>query len=197
MSITDYLMGFPRLYVTVQDYIATALHRDVKAGLSKAIPDENGIEVLDIGCGVGNYSNLFSRAAYTGLDWDDKYIQSAQARYGRDGVTFLAADATRISFPTGHFNYAFSVGLYHHLSDDAVIASLSEALRVAGSGQVIVYDAIYPLHGNLLGYLLRKLDRGKFVRTFKAYSQLLNDHFSVQEISAHRAELLDYIYYRL
>ncbi|MFC1664432.1 class I SAM-dependent methyltransferase [Pseudomonadota bacterium] len=197
MRIIDHLMGFPCLYAAVQNTIAAGLHRDVKTRLCNVIPDQKGVKILDIGCGLGDYSILFRQSVYTGLDWDERYIKRASAHYGRKGITFVVGDAAQISFPAGHFAYCFSVGLYHHMSDEAVVASLSEALRVAGPGKVTILDAIYPLRGNWPGYLLRKLDRGKFVRAFEAYSKLLNDHFSMQEISAHRAGVFDYIYYRL
>lgn len=197
MSIIDKLMGFPRLYAAVQNNIAGSMHQEVKASLSGELPDENGVDILDLGCGVGDYSVLFEHATYTGMDLDENYIRSAATNYGRAGVTFLAGDATGIPFPDGRFDYCFSVGLYHHLPDDAVVASLKEALRVAGSGRVIIIDAIYPPHGNSLGYILRRLDRGKFVRSFTAYEKLLRDHYTVHEISARRAGLLDYIFYRL
>jgi ubiquinone/menaquinone biosynthesis C-methylase UbiE len=197
MSITDKLMGFPRLYAAVQNSIAGSMHQEVKTSLSRELTDKNGVDILDLGCGVGDYSVLFKQATYTGMDLDENYIRSAESNYGRSGVTFLAGNATRIPFPAGRFDYCFSVGLYHHLPDDAVVASLNEALRVAGVGRVIIMDAIYPPHGNCLGYVLRRLDRGKFVRTFTAYDKLLRDNFPVQEISARRAGLLDYIYYRL
>lgn len=197
MGIIDKLMGFPRLYAAVQNSIAGSMHQEVKTSLSGALPDENGINILDLGCGVGDYSVLFKRATYTGMDLDENYIRSATTNYGRAGVTFLAGDATGIPFPDGSFDYCFSVGLYHHLPDDAVVTSLNEALRVAGSGRVIIIDAIYPSHGNGLGYILRRLDRGKFVRSFTAYEKLLRDHYTVHDISARRAGLLDYIFYRL
>ena len=190
-------MGVPRLYAAVQNTIAATAHQEVKATLSREISDEKGVEILDIGCGVGDYSVLYKHAKYTGLDNDHNYIRSSLSNYGRPNVNFIVADATRIPFPAGYFNYCFSVGLYHHLPDDAVVASLQEALRVAAPGKIIVIDAIFPISGNHLGYLLRRLDRGKFVRTFNAYETLLRKQFRVQEISAQRAGLLDYIYYRL
>ncbi|MBI1920704.1 MAG: class I SAM-dependent methyltransferase [Geobacter sp.] len=197
MGVINHLMGFPRLYAFVQNSIARSLHHQVKSSLCRDLPDKTGVDILDIGCGIGDYSVLFKQATYTGLDKDECYIHSATSKYGRPGVTFIAGDATKLSFSSGHFSYCFSVGLYHHLPDDAVVASLQEALRVAGPGRVIVMDAIFPPRGNFPGYLLRRLDRGKFVRTFTAYEQLLRNHFNVQEITAKRGGLLDYIYYRL
>lgn len=197
MSVINYLMSFPRLYTAVQNIIAGPVHREVKASLIQELPDESGMEILDLGCGIGDYSILFNYATYTGLDLDENYIRSAKENYGRRGVKFLAADATSIPFPDGRFDYCFSVGLFHHLSDEAVVSSLHEVLRVAGSGRVIIMDAIYPPRGNYLGYILRRLDRGKFVRTFAAYEKLLRGQFPIQEISARRAGFLDYIYFRL
>jgi ubiquinone/menaquinone biosynthesis C-methylase UbiE len=191
------LMAVPQLYRAVQASVAGPLHRQVTAHLRAAIPDRPGIRVLDLGCGTGDYAVLFERAAYCGVDSDDRYVQAAAARVERANVTFAVGDATALEFPDASFDYCFSVGLHHHLPDDAVLRSLTDAVRVSAPGRVVVADAIFPPHGNWPGWVLRRLDRGKHVRRLDAYAALLRSRFPAVELRALRGGLLDYVLFRL
>jgi SAM-dependent methyltransferase len=191
------LMSLPRLYQAVQSSIAGALHRQVRERIAAWVPDVPDVRVLDLGCGVGDYAVLFERARYHGVDIDPRYVATARRSFPRDNVTFAVGDATALDFPEGAFDYCFSVGLYHHLPDQALLASLACAQRAAAPGRVLVIDAIYPPQGNWPGYVLRRVDRGKHVRTIAAYERLLRSRFDVLELGAERGGLLDYVSFRI
>ncbi len=190
-------MAVPKLYQAVQASIAGPLHRQIRAHLAKVVPDEPSVHVLDVGCGVGDYAGVFERAAYRGIDLDAHYIAAARRERHGSNATFEVGDARALPFADGQFDYCISVGLYHHLADAAVVASLRDALRVSAPGNVLVFDAIFPPRGNWIGYALRRLDRGKHVRFLPEYEGLLRSHFQPAEIRAERAGLLDYIFFRL
>jgi SAM-dependent methyltransferase len=191
------LMSVPRLYRAVQTSIGGELHRQVRALLAASIPDRADVRILDLGCGVGDYAMVFARARYHGIDLEPRYVESARRDFGREGATFAVGDATRLGLTEAAFDYCFSVGLYHHLPDDAVVTSLEQARRAAAPGRVVVVDAIYPPRGNWAGYVLRRLDRGKHVRTLGDYEALLRERFDVVEIRAERGGLLDYVVFRV
>jgi SAM-dependent methyltransferase len=191
------LMSLPRLYRAVQSSIAGPLHRQVRERIAAAIPDAPQVRVLDLGCGVGDYAALFTRARYHGLDIDPRFVETARRSFTGDNITFAVGDARVLSFPDRAFDYCFSVGLYHHLPDAALVESLSQAQRVTSPGCVLVIDAIYPPRGNWPGYLLRKIDRGKHVRSLHDYEELLRSRFDVLEARAARGGFLDYVCFRL
>jgi len=191
-------MSVPMLYKFVQTVIAGPMHERIAELIRAEVPDVVDNKVLDVGCGIGTYSGLFSRARYIGLDLDRTYIQHAKAAHSGDRSHFVVGDATRPPFVENEFDYIISVGLYHHLSDRDTVSSLTTLGNLlSAKGYVIVCDAVYPKKGNLPGYVLRRMDRGKNVRTFKDYEALLRSKFDTSIIEYYSAGLLDFIFYRI
>ena len=167
--IINFLMNQPVLYKFVQETLAAGGHKTIKDFLVKQVTTETQL-ILDQGCGTGEYALLFGDR-YTGIDNNPKDIEFAQRRYpGR----FILGSATNMSqLADSSFDMVFAVGLHHHLSDDLASEAIIESLRVTKkNGKVVIIDAMLPKNpSNLVGLLLRKMDRGGHVRriddTFK------------------------------
>jgi SAM-dependent methyltransferase len=89
--------------------------------------------LIEIGCGSGYYSEVFStllRAgiSYTGIDYSDAMITRARSRY--PAVTFEVADATKLPYPDSAFDIVFNGVSLMHIVDYP--AAIREAARVAG-----------------------------------------------------------------
>lgn len=88
--------------------------------------------LLDVGCGSGYYSEVFSTLLpdgvdYTGVDYSDAMIERARARY--PSASFEVADATRLPHADGAYDIVFNgVSLMHIIDYQAAIR---EAARVA------------------------------------------------------------------
>jgi len=68
----------------------------------------------------------------------------------------------------GVFDEVWSFGLFHHLPDDMATETVSEMIRVTrDGGWTTVFDAVLPSPTilNLLPYFLRRMDRGRHVRS--------------------------------
>ncbi len=169
-SVIGYLMEKPLFYRLVQSTLADRGHEVIKEYLSGHLP-KKGSKILDQGCGTGDYS-LFCKGEYTGLDNNPKDIEFAQKKY--HGI-FVSGSAEKMPFKNNYFDAVFSVGLYHHLTDSQAKKAFKEALRVTkNGGRVITVDAMLPENKlNIPGLILRKLDRGKFVRQYKETLELL------------------------
>jgi ubiquinone/menaquinone biosynthesis C-methylase UbiE len=103
-------MSWPRLYQAVQSSIAGPLHRQVRERIAAAIPDAPRVRVLDLGCGVGDYAALFTRAQYHGLDIDPRYVAAARRSFPGDNITFAVGDARVLAFPDRAFDPASAWG---------------------------------------------------------------------------------------
>lgn len=142
-------------------------HRGVAGYLQKLIKVKPSDCILDVGCGTGKYA-IFP-CDYVGIDSNEDYINYAKKNHQG---TFLKMNGADLKFPDKSFNYVFNISTLHHVSDDTVkkmIIGMKKACKK--NGRIIVLDAVYPK--NPLGYMLFKLDRGRYRRTFEELKKLL------------------------
>jgi SAM-dependent methyltransferase len=106
-----------------------------------------------------------------GLDINPAYV----AAYQKLGSAGVVASAMQVPFRDYSFAGVWSIGLLHHLDDGAVTKILSEALRVTrAEGYVAILDAVIPVAGRRpLAAMLRRWDRGKFMRSEQSLKGLL------------------------
>jgi SAM-dependent methyltransferase len=117
--IADMKRGEPRLDFKIAAEAVAA------AGLVKP-------SLIEIGCGSGYYSEVFSSllpngVAYTGIDYSQAMIARARAQY--PAVQFEVADATRLPYGDSRFDIAFNGVSLMHIVDYA--GAIREAARVA------------------------------------------------------------------
>jgi len=147
--------------------------------------------VVDIGCGIGDFSDLFPADRYLGIDVLPQYVEWAQKARRRNFEVcgFEAIETLRQPVAA-----AFGIGILHHM-DDALIekgmAGLARKLPVGG--RVFFVEPCWPRqHWNLLGLMLRKLDRGAFIRDEVAYRRALGPRFQMSISEVHSVFPLDY-----
>src|SRR5258708_38847802 len=85
-------------------------------------------------------------------------------------------------------------GVFHHLSDAEVCATLAGLARVvAPGGRFGLLEAVWPSwFWDLPGYVLRALDRGKYVRSKKAWCRLLGETWAVSDVRVTRNFVIEY-----
>lgn len=151
-----------------------------------------GLKVLDIGCGTGDFASSFRPEDYTGIDISPEYVAHARRRFGG---TFQVLAAERVGEIAGPFDLAVMAGVFHHLSDDQVRATLDGLRRVLKpGGRFRVLEAVWPSRWyDVPGWLLRRMDRGRFVRSRDAWLRLLDGHgWHVEGATVTRNGLVQY-----
>lgn len=132
--------------------------------------------ILDVGCGPSSW--LWRLGLHpVGVDIAPSYIRRF-ATVGRGVV----ASSMGLPFPKATFDQTWCFGLLHHLSDDDARGTLSEMRRAtAAGGTLIVMDAVLPrsLFKRPLAHLIRKLDRGAYVRNEDRHRELLGAGWNV------------------
>jgi SAM-dependent methyltransferase len=122
-----------------------------------------GTRILDVGCGP---SSWLARAGFNALGSD--ISQRYMREYRRAGHSAVVNSADALPFARGVFDSVWTIGLLHHLSDAAAFDAIREMMRVCRpGGYVVIIDAVMPrsVWRRPLAYALRRLDRGRFVRS--------------------------------
>lgn len=171
MNFLEAVMGQPAVYrlwmapVAEQKFAPISAHND----LSQVR------RVLDVGCGPGTNAGHFAHADYLGIDWNERYIRSAQRRHkGR----FLVADAETLMVPPSErFDMILVNSLLHHidmLATKRLLAHLSSLLTE--DGHVHIIELVLPLHASIPRFLARS-DRGRFPRPREEWRRIFSGLF--------------------
>jgi SAM-dependent methyltransferase len=154
----------PRLYRIVQLLAAPgaekALHRELLRERGERI---RPLRALDVGCGPLSMLEQFGIEP-VGVDASPSYVQAFAAR----GRIAIVGSADALPVRDGVFDEVWSFGLFHHLPDDMARQTVAEMIRATRpSGWTTVFDAVLPRPSllKLLPYFLRRVDRGRHVRT--------------------------------
>jgi len=150
---------------------AAGVDRPKLAAIRKFCSDYSGMKVLDLGCGPGNMTHLFSGADYTGVDINERYISVARKRY--PGLNFIGGDVNRVEWGAG-FDIILINSLLHHLDDNEVSKILKKAVAALGeTGKVIVQEPLIPGKDEWSYRLMMRLDRGNYFRSLSDWKNML------------------------
>ncbi len=147
-----------------------------KKVLSKEFGDFRG-NIVDIGCGIGNFSSCFPHARYTGVDIDPNLIDYAKRNYR--GI-FLARPGEETGLETNSFKGVFTIGLFHHVDKKTVEAICREIQRVVKPGGIIVViEDDRPETG--VRRMLFSLDAGGKFRAPDYFGNVFSRFFTIQK----------------
>lgn len=101
--------------------------------------------VLEIGCGYGAASCLFSKcgAYVTAVDITEAAVHITKANRSAQSLKFdvFVMDAERLDFEDGVFDFCFSWGVLHHSSNpEKAFSEISRVLKSDGRGVLMVYN---------------------------------------------------------
>jgi 2-polyprenyl-3-methyl-5-hydroxy-6-metoxy-1,4-benzoquinol methylase len=101
--------------------------------------------VLDIGCGNGalSYDLKEHCAAVVGIDINNENIKQANSQYGREGVTYLCADATRYVFK-GHFDAIILSNVLEHIKERiSFLKAITKYLKPNNESSILLRVPLY------------------------------------------------------
>jgi len=145
--------------------------------------------VLEIGCGPGTIVPFLPDVEYVGFDSNEAYIIEARRRFPRG--RFVCERVSEYTLPErGYFDIALALGILHHL-DDAEARRLFQIAHEAlkPGGRLVTLDGVWTSdQSGATRYLLAR-DRGRFVRSEKAYLDLAGPLFANVKSTIHHGML--------
>ena len=122
--------------------------------LRKLRPGWQPKRILDIGCGLGHntvpLARTFANAEVIAVDLAEPMLRYGHARargMSVNNIVFKQANAERLDFPRGHFDFIYSSMFLHETSYAALRAILREVDRLLAPGGVQVHLEQPPYHG--------------------------------------------------
>jgi len=100
-----------------------------------------GMRILDVGCGVGNWSlELASMGAeVVGVDFSEEMIKIAKRRIGKHPVNFVLASVEEVELEPESFDTILCITVLQHiLSDERLSAAVKNIVRACRQGGIIV-----------------------------------------------------------
>ncbi len=113
-------------------------------------------DVLDYGCGIGNFAeeiSLFKPKKIIAVDISEEAIKKAKNKIkkGNENIDYRVDNCENLSLDSNSFDVVYGSGILHHLN---LKKSLSELNRVLRKGGVIIF--VEPLATNPLINIYRK-----------------------------------------
>jgi SAM-dependent methyltransferase len=194
----DQLAADPRMWGALR-WVAEAGFGADRAVIARELrphtPD-GPAQVLDFGCGTGEFAACFPPGGYVGCDIAPHYVRYAEQRHrGR----YAVMDGAALGFAAGRFDAALVLGVFHHLSDALVRASIQELARVLRPGATLLVLEDIPTRRwwNIAGHLMHWLDRGDHIRSDADYRRLFAPHFVLERSYAIQSGICDLAVYVL
>ena len=116
------------------------------------------VDVLDYGCGSGNFAkevSLFEPKKITAVDISEQAIKRAKDKLENPKINFKVDNCENLSLESNTFDIAYGSGILHHLD---LKKSLGELNRVLKKNGIIVFAE--PLATNPLINIYRKFTPG-------------------------------------
>lgn len=124
--------------------------------------DLNGVNVLDYGCGNGEFSRILAMkgARVVGIDISPKLIETARASAARMGLNgscpqFMVGDAQHTPFPDNTFDFVVGNGALHHLDLDKAYGEIARVLKPGGKALFME-----PMYHHPVLWIIRRLTPG-------------------------------------
>ena len=166
---------YSHFYRLIQEFIIFILgtNKNFKKELGQFISYSKIKEIHDIGGSDGellNYLNLKNKK-YFCYDIDLININKAKKKYqSNKNINFLNRSIDKIKINKYKRKLFVLSGVFHHLTDLQIQNFLS---RLSNKHSVIAIDPFFHKNQNIFGYIIKRLDRGKYIRNLEAYKSVL------------------------
>ncbi len=131
--------------------------------------------VLDVACGPGTNTKFFANTDYLGIDFNERYIEHARKRFGRN---FVVADVRNyVTAPDDRFDFILVNSFLHHLNTHDVVGILTHLKSLlTEDGHIHMLELVLPPYPSIARQLAH-WDRGKFARPLNEWQEIFESLF--------------------
>ena len=169
-------MVYSFFYRTLQNLIALIIgKKSLAEQLNNYLDNNSYAEIHDIGCSDGLLAQSINldNTKYFGYDIDAININSAKKKFKNSkNVTFYCKSIDNIKIINKKKKLFILVGVFHHLNDQSII---NFTKKLSKNDHVIAIDGFYHQNQNIISIILKRLDRGNFIRSYNGYKKLLKN----------------------
>jgi len=133
----------------VADQARMAAARNYIAWLARVVKPEIGARVIEIGCGLGNFTRqLLDREAVLGVETDTDCLETWRARYpGLESIAADAADLPIEKLQRFRADSCVCLNVLEHIEDDRAALAGMAAVLPPGGKIVLIVPAFAMLYG--------------------------------------------------
>ena len=144
--------------------------------------------VLDVGCGPGTNTHLFTHADYLGIEINPGYVEHARRRHNR---RFVVADITTYEDAGGaDFDFILVNSFLHHIDTPSAIKILGRLQSwLSEDGHIHLLELLSP-GDRSIARLLANCDRGKHLRSLEDWRTLFEQHVDIVVFEPYRLKAL-------
>lgn len=175
VKVTEAILSCPSIYTLAQRILAPGAEGRITQAFGRYL-SKRTLKALDIGCGPKLMSPVQSDLL-VGVDishiYVSRYVQNLPLNVNQ--ITGTLCSAEQLPFKKEAFCEVRCIGLLHHLSESHAIASIKEMIRVLKEGGTLfVFDNVWPKKAiyRPLAWLIRRLDRGRWIRNEQDFLKL-------------------------
>ena len=168
---------YSHFYRLIQTFIIFILgtNKNFKKELGKFISSNKIEEIHDIGGSDGellNYLNLKNKRYYC-YDIDMININKAKRKYqSNKNINFFNQSIDKIKINKYKRKLFVLSGVFHHLNDLQIQDFVS---KLSNKHSVIAIDPFFHKNQNVIGYILKIFDKGKYIRNLETYKSVLKN----------------------
>ena len=168
---------YSHFYRLIQELIIFILgtNKNFKKELGRFISFSKIKEIHDIGGSDGELLEYLSlkNKKYFCYDIDLVNINKAKQKYkSKKNIKFFNQSIDKIKINKYKRKLFVLSGVFHHLNDLQIQDFVS---KLSYKHSVIAIDPFFHQNQNIIGYILKRLDKGKYIRNLETYKSVLKN----------------------
>lgn len=175
-KIINIIFSNTRLFEKFRDILHNRFVEEKKILRRELSPKK---KTLDFGCGVGQYSMLFDKKYYFGVDIEESNINFAKKKFDRNFQLIQNTEELK----NNKFDQIFCTKTLHHINDEDlkdIFRNLFKILKKGG--RFLIEDHVnVKSQPNFIGRFMLKSDRGRHTRNIDELKNFLNTSFKIEK----------------